>query len=157
MSRAFNDVSSAGTLAMSQHRLDSRWRTSFGNAVATHAQSLGLSVRRYESRRIAPGAIAAAVGVIALTYSITRGTDVADRRLVEVAGRSRVAVLVAVVALALATYNRAIASDQKPTAAGTRAGERMDGVPAQAARPDPVRGDRARCRRRNSRRWRWRA
>ena len=43
MSRAFNDVSSAGTLAMSQHRLDRRWRTRFGHSVAAHAQSLGLS------------------------------------------------------------------------------------------------------------------
>ena len=38
MSRAFNDVSSAGTLAMSQHRLDRRWRNRFGHAVAAHAQ-----------------------------------------------------------------------------------------------------------------------
>ena len=118
MSRAFNDVSSAGTLAMSQHRLDRRWRTRFGHAVAAHAQSLALSARRFEITSIAPGAVAAATGVIALTYSITRGTDIpiAD------SWKSRgvaVAVLIAVIALALATYNRAIASDQKPTSAGT--------------------------------------
>ena len=77
MSRAFNDVSSAGTLAMSQHRLDRRWRTSFGNAVATHAQSLGLERPPFRTCVDRTGAIAAAVGVIALTYSITRGTDVA--------------------------------------------------------------------------------
>jgi hypothetical protein len=125
MSRAFNDVSSAGTLAMSQHRLDHRWRTRFGQAVAAHAQSLGLSVRRFEIGAIAPGAIAAAAGVIALTYSVTRGTDVP----IEDSWKSRgaaVAVLIAVVALALATYNRTVACDQKPTTAGRqRANEWM--------------------------------
>jgi hypothetical protein len=123
MSRAFNDVSSAGTLAMSQHRLDRRWRTRFGHAVAAHAQSLGLSVRRFDVASIAPGAIAAGVGVIALAYSITRGTDipVAD------SWKSRgvaVAVLIALVALALATYDRTITSDQKPTQAGSERASR---------------------------------
>ncbi len=118
MSRAFNDVSSAGTLAMSQHRLDRRWRTRFGHAVAAHAQSLGLSARRFEIAAIAPGAIAAAAGVIALTYSITRGTDVP----IEDSWQSRavaLAVVLGVIGLALATYNRAITSDQKSTPAGT--------------------------------------
>lgn len=118
MSRAFNDVSSAGTLAMSQHRLDRRWRTRFGHAVAAHAQSLGLSARRFEMASIAPGAIAAAAAVIALTYSITRGADVP----VADSWKSRgvaLAVLIAVVALALATYARATSSDQKPTTAGS--------------------------------------
>jgi hypothetical protein len=118
MSRAFNDVSSAGTLAMSQHRLDRRWRTRFGHAVAAHAQSLGFSARRFEWTSIAPGAVAAAVGVIALAYSITRGTDVA----VADSWKSRaiaLAVLLAVVGLAMATYDRTITSDQRPTSLGS--------------------------------------
>ena len=118
MARAFNDVSSAGTLAMSQHRLDRRWRTRFGHAVATHAQSLGLSARRFEWTSIAPGAVAAAVGVIALTYSITRGTDVA----VADSWKSRaiaLAVMLAVVGLALVTYDRTVTSDQRPTPLGS--------------------------------------
>jgi hypothetical protein len=125
MSRAFNDVSSAGTLAMSQHRIDRRWRTRFGHAVATHSQSLGLSVRRFEIASIAPGAVAAAAGAIALTYSITRGTDIpiAD------SWKSRgiaLAVLIALVALAVATYDRTVTSDQKPTGLGRqRAGQWM--------------------------------
>jgi hypothetical protein len=118
MARAFNDVSSAGTLAMSQHRLDRRWRTRFGHATAAHAQSLGLSVRRFEIGSIAPGAIAAAVGVIALTYSITRGADIPVADSWKSRGAA-VAVLIALVALALATYDRAVTSDQKPTDVGS--------------------------------------
>jgi hypothetical protein len=121
MSRAFNDVSSAGTLAMSQHRLDRRWTTRFGHGVAAHAQSLGLSVQRFEWLSVVPGAVAAAVGLIALTYSLTRGTDVA----VEDSWQSRtlaLAVLMAIVALALVTFDRAVSTDQRPTPEGeTRA------------------------------------
>jgi hypothetical protein len=118
MSRAFNDVSSAGTLAMSQHRLDHRWRTRFGHAVAAHAQSLGLCTRRFEWGAVVPGAIASAVALIALTYSVTRGTDVA----IEDSWQSRglaLLVLLATVGLAWATFDRATSHVQRPTAAGT--------------------------------------
>ncbi len=118
MSRAFNDVSSAGTLAMSQRRLDHRWRTRFGNAVAGHAQSLGLCTRRFEWSAVAPGAIASAVGLIALTYSITRGTDVP----IEDSWKSRsiaLLIVLAIIGLAWATFDRATSPDQRPTTAGT--------------------------------------
>jgi hypothetical protein len=117
MSRAFNDVSSAGTLALSQHRLDRRWRTRFGHSVGAHAQALGLTVRRFEWPSVAPGAIASAVGLIALTYSLTRGTDVA----VSDSWKSRsfaLLVLGAIVALGWATLSRAVASDQRATPLG---------------------------------------
>ena len=65
--RAFNDVTSAGTLAISQYRLDRRWRQRFAHAVADHAHALGLSQRRHGFASLAPGLAAAAVAAIALT------------------------------------------------------------------------------------------
>jgi hypothetical protein len=125
MSRAFNDVSSAGTLAMSQHRLDHRWRTRFGHAVAAQAQALGLSRRRFEWPSVAPGACLSGVAVIALTYAVTRGTDVA----VADSWQSRAVALftlLGVIGLAWATFDRAVSPDQSPTEEGrTRAVEWM--------------------------------
>jgi hypothetical protein len=117
MSRAFNDISSAGTLAMSQHRLDHRWRTRFGHAVGAHAQSLGLTVRRFEWPSVVPGALAAAIGLIALTYSLTRGTDVAVADSWKSRGLALV-VLAAIVLLGWATASRAMAADQRATPLG---------------------------------------
>lgn len=116
-SRAFNGVISAGTLAISQHRLDRRWRYRFGHAVADHAASAGLCRRRYVPMRYGPAAVAASIAAIAWISSVTRGTDVAF----EDSWRSRLVALLAlagVVALAAVTADRAAGSDQAPTEAG---------------------------------------
>ena len=76
-SRAFNGVISAGTLAISQHRLDRRWRNRFGHAVAEHARSLDLCDRRYTTVQIVPPIAAGSIALLAWVYSVTRGTDVA--------------------------------------------------------------------------------
>jgi hypothetical protein len=118
-SRAFNDVCSASTLAMSQHRLDRRWRQRFSHAVAAHAQLLGLTVRRHRVATVAPGAVAAAIAVIALTYSFTRGTDVD----LSESWRPRllaIAALVGAVLLALHTFERAAGADQTFTERGAQ-------------------------------------
>lgn len=116
-SRAFNGVVSAGTLAISQHRLDRRWRYRFGHAVADHAAALGLCTRRYTPIRLLPAAAAVVVAALAWISSVTGGTDVAF----EESWRSRLVALlalVAIVALAAATADRAAGSDQVPTDAG---------------------------------------
>jgi hypothetical protein len=117
-SRAFNDVSSASTLALSQHRLDRRWMQRFSHAVAAHGRTLDLTERRHSVVTIAPGAGAAGVAVIALTYAVTRGSDVD----VSESWRPRllaVAALVAAVALAVRTFERAGAAAQRPKPGGS--------------------------------------
>ena len=73
-SRAFNDVISAGTLAISQHRLDRRWWLRFRRAVAAHAAGMGLSVRRYTPIEIAPAAALCAIGLVTW-WTAGRGGD----------------------------------------------------------------------------------
>lgn len=116
-SRAFNDVVSAGTLLLAQHRLDRAWRRRFASEVARHAHQLGLSRRRFTLAAVVPGAIAVAAAVVSLTVSVTSGTDapLAD------SWRPRAVVLIALVAtigLAARTYERFAGSEQSPTPAG---------------------------------------
>jgi hypothetical protein len=116
-SRAFNGVISAGTLAISQHRLDRRWRNRFGHAVADHARALELCHRRYATMQIVPAIGAGSVALLAWVYSVTRGTDAS----LEASWRPRalaLLTLVAIGALAWAIVDRAIGSDQAPTDGG---------------------------------------
>jgi hypothetical protein len=116
-SRAFNGVVSAGTLVISQHRLDHRWRRRFSNAVADHARSSGLCRRRYGMVHLAPPAAAAAVAAVAWIAAVTGGTGASF----ESAWRPRAIALVALAALVhlvVVTVDRAIGSDQLPTDAG---------------------------------------
>lgn len=118
-SRAFNDVISAGTLAISQHRLDRRWWLRFRRAVAAHAAGLGLSVRRYTAIEIAPAAVLAGIALVAWWMAGRGGEEIA----IADSWRSRavwVLALVAIVALAWVTAMRALGSAQRPTELGRR-------------------------------------
>lgn len=118
-SRAFNDVISAGTLAISQHRLDRGWWLRFRRAVAAHAAGLGLSVRRYTAVEIGPGAVLAGIALIAWWAAGRGGEEVA----IADSWLSRaiwVLALVAILALAWVTAMRALGSAQRPTDLGRR-------------------------------------
>jgi hypothetical protein len=115
--RAFNDVASANTLAGSHHRLDRRWWLRFRRAVAAHAHQLGLSDRRYSPIELAPAGVAALVGLIACWIGARGGEEVAlsdswkSRALWAIA-------VVALIALAKGTVDRAIGSAQRPSELG---------------------------------------
>lgn len=115
--RAFNDVTSAGTLAASHHRLDRRWWQRFRRSVAASAQQLGLSHPRYSVTELAPPAACAAVALIALWMSVRGGTDAA----ISESWQSRTlwfVVLGGVGFLAWHTLERVLGSAQTPTDAG---------------------------------------
>ena len=115
--RAFNDVTSAGTLAASHHRLDRRWWFRFRRSVATRAQELGLSHQRYSAVELTPPAACAAIALIALWMSVRSG----DGAAIADSWKSRalwVAVLIWVGLLAWHTIERALGSAQSPTEAG---------------------------------------
>lgn len=116
-SRAFNDVISAGTLAVSQHRLDRRWWLRFRRAVAGHAAQLGLSVRRYTPLEIAPAAAFLAIALVSWWIAGRSGDEVA----IVDSWRSRtvwVITLALVATLAWATAMRALGAAQRPTDLG---------------------------------------
>lgn len=116
--RAFNDVTSAHTLAASHHRLDRRWRLRFDRAVAGESNRLGLSTRRYTPLELAPGTVASAVGLIAIWFGARGGDEIA----IADSWKSRaiwVVALIALAALAWGTVNRAIGSAQRPTDLGS--------------------------------------
>ena len=121
--RAFNDVTSANTLAASRDRLDGAWTSRFARAVATNAQQLGITVPRYGVNRWSPAAVACGVAAIALLWS-WRTDGEAD---ITTSWRPRlvwVFVLVATVGLAMSTWRRVRRSAQLPTTAGLqRSGE----------------------------------
>lgn len=113
-SRAFNGVISASTLAISQHRLDRRWRLRFERAVVDDARARGWCRRRYDAVRLAPPAAAAAVALVAWVVSVTGGADASF----EDSWRPRalaLATLVALAALVWLTAERAVGADQLPT------------------------------------------
>lgn len=115
--RAFNDVASAGTLAASHHRLDHRWWRRFRRSVATTSSELGLSHRRYSPVELAPAAVAAAIGLIALWLAVQNGNEIA----VADSWKSRAvwfATLGGVGLLAWRTAERAMGSAQTPTEIG---------------------------------------
>jgi hypothetical protein len=116
--RAFNDLTSANTLAASHHRLDQRWWLRFGRSVAAVSQQLGLTRRRFTAVEVAPAGVAAAIGLLIAWFGARRGDQIAlddswKPRLVWLAA------VAATVALAWRTVLRAIGSAQRPTDAGT--------------------------------------
>lgn len=116
-SRAFNDVVSAGTLAVAQDRLDRRWWLRFRRAVAAHAQATGLSVRRYTPVELAPVGAAVTFGLVATWMSGRGGEQVA----IADSWRSRaiwLAVVGALGVLAWCTVERALGAAQRPTELG---------------------------------------
>lgn len=115
--RAFNDVTSANTLAASRDRLDEAWRARFARAVAESAQQFELTYPRYGTYRWSPVAGAAGMAGVALLWSWSAADDVdlAD------SWRPRLLWLMAVVAsigLGLATFRRVRQAAQLPTRAG---------------------------------------
>jgi hypothetical protein len=138
--RAFNDVTSANTLAASHHRLDRRWWLRYGRAVVAQSQELGLSSRRYTALELVPAAVAAFVGLVACWVGARGGEPVA----VSESWKSRlvwVLALVALVALAWQTAMRVIGSAQRPTDLGVARsaawigyrGRLRDRIPAHAS------------------------
>lgn len=117
-SRAFNDVSSAGTLALDQHRLDRQWRHRFRQAVSSDAQQLGLSRRRYSMISIVPGAVCTAFGLVAVMAALLGGQD-ADFAATWKPAAVAIATLLALAVLAQVTWHRATSADQTPTGRGT--------------------------------------
>jgi hypothetical protein len=115
--RAFNDTTSAGTLAASHHRLDRRWWRRFGHSVAGQAQSLGLTIRRYTPVELAPPAVATLIGLVAGWFGARGGDQIA----IAESWRSRavwLAVLIALIWLGVSIVERAVGSDQRPTELG---------------------------------------
>jgi hypothetical protein len=115
--RAFNDVTSANTLAGSHHRLDRRWWLRFDRTVAADSQQLGLTNRRYSPLAVAPGAAAAAVGLLACWFGARGGDQIA----ISDSWKARavwLAALIVLAALAWHTVYRAIGAAQRPTDLG---------------------------------------
>jgi hypothetical protein len=116
-SRAFNDVSSASTLALSHHRLDRRWWFRFERGVAADAAARGLSSRRYTPIELAPPIGLAAVGVIAWWFAGRNGDEVA----IADSWLSRaiwIATLGVLALLGWVTASRALGGAQRPTEQG---------------------------------------
>ena len=115
--RAFNDATSAGTLAASHHRLDRRWRLRFDRSVAAAGAELDLCRRRYTTLEIAPPAACSLIATIAAWMAINDGSEVA----VADSWRPRAiwfVLLAAVAVLAWRTIERAIGAAQRATEAG---------------------------------------
>ncbi|HUF97092.1 MAG TPA: hypothetical protein VMM60_03110 [Ilumatobacter sp.] len=121
--RAFNDVTSANTLAASRDRLDQSWRNRFARSVGNDAQQHGLTLPRYPIQRWVPEVVAAVLAALALVWSWRNATDVG----VQEGWEPRVlwlATAAAVIALGVATNRRVRSAAQTPTAAGLqRSGE----------------------------------
>ncbi|MDJ0767494.1 MAG: DUF2207 domain-containing protein [Ilumatobacter sp.] len=118
-SRAFNDVASANTLAMSHHRLNRRWWTRFGRSVAADAQEQGLCRRRYTPTQLVPPAALAVTGLIVAWVAARGGDEIA----LTDSWASRavwIGVIGAAGLLAWRTVERAIGSSQRPTEVGTQ-------------------------------------
>ena len=115
--RAFNGVSSAGTLELSHHRLDWRWRLRFARNVAQQSVDLGFTKRRYGATTVAASAVCAAIAIIACLLAIRNGTqvDIAE------SWKSRtvwLGVFVGACLLGWRTIERAVGAAQLPTDAG---------------------------------------
>ncbi len=121
--RAFNDVTSANTLAASRERLDDAWISRFARAVAIDAQQHGIAVPRYGVNRWSPVAVAVGAAATALLWSWRTAGD-AD---LTASWRPRLVwlvVLLAAVGLTVSTWRRVRRSAQLPTTAGLqRSGE----------------------------------
>jgi hypothetical protein len=116
-SRAFNDVSSASTLAGSHHRLNRRWWLRFERAVADESASRGLSTTRYTAIELAPPAALAAVALIAWWLAGRGGDEVA----IADSWQSRtvwIVTLLAIAGLVWVTALRAMGGHQRPTELG---------------------------------------
>ena len=117
--RAFNDVSSANTLAASHHRLDRRWWWRFERAVARESVERGLSERRYSPAALVTPAAIALTGAFAWWFGARGGDEVA----IVDSWQSRsvwLAVAVALVTVTWYTLVRALGGAQRPTAVGLR-------------------------------------
>ncbi len=117
--RAFNDLTSANTLAASHHRLDQRWWLRFGKSVAELSQELGLTRARYTPLELAPPALTVVIGLVVGWVGARGGDEVA----LSESWRPRTiwaGALIAIAALAWRTALRTIGSAQRPTDAGTQ-------------------------------------
>lgn len=135
--RAFNDVTSANTLAASRDRLDDAWRHRFAGSVADHAQLGGLTLPRYPTRRWAPVAGAVGLASIGLLWSWRGAADVGVRdswqpRLVWLL------TLAAAVGLGVATKRRVRGAAQLPTPVGLARGGQWLGYRSRLQQRIPV-------------------
>ena len=115
--RAFNDTTSAGTLAASHHRLDRRWWRRFGHGVAQQSQTLGLTKRRYTPVELVPPAAATLIGVFAAWFGARDGDEVAISESWKARGFWLTTVIVLVL-LGVSVAERALGADQRPTELG---------------------------------------
>jgi hypothetical protein len=117
-SNAFDGVTSAGTLAATQRRLNRRWWSRFRQEVVRAARGLGLTHRRYAADLLGPPAAAAALGAVFAWWAVASGEPgVAMRDDVSV----RVAwavIVVALAGLAWSVMRLATGASELPTAIG---------------------------------------
>ena len=142
--RAFNDVTSANTLASSHHRLDRRWWLRFDRTVATDSQQLGLTDRRYTPSHDGTRRSRRRGRVCWRAGSELRG---GDQIAISDSWKPRTVWLAALIALATLAWNtayRAIGSAPAADRSRCGPGSGVDGVPAAAPRPDPRSRQRAR-------------
>ena len=115
--RAFNDVSSASTLALSHHRLNRRWWLRFQRSVGDEAQTRGLSTPRYTPVELAPPAVLTGIALLTWWFAGRNGDDVA----LSASWQSRtiwVLTLGAIAGLGWVTALRFLGGAQRPTALG---------------------------------------
>lgn len=129
-SRAVDDLVSAGTLAISQGRLDRAWWRRFRRSVADVGSTSGWCVRRYRPIDVAPTAAAAVLGLVVAWTSARGGEEVAlaDSWVARLVWSSAIG---GHLALAWRSAERASGSAQVPTEAG---GERAAAWLAYRAR-----------------------
>jgi len=121
--RAFNDVTSANTLAASRDRIDEAWMAEFARAVAGTAQQQQLTFSRYGVNRWSPAAAATGVAMAALLWSWRTAEDVD----LSTSWQSRLLwllTLLAATGVGVSTLRRVRRAAQLPTPAGLqRAGQ----------------------------------
>jgi hypothetical protein len=128
---AFDGVTSAGTLAATQRRMNRRWWARFRHEVVRAARTLGLTHRRYAADLLVPPAVATAAGAVFAWWAVASGeAGVAMRDEVGV----RVAwalVVLALVALAWSVLRLATGASELPTEVGAARADRWLGYRAK--------------------------
>lgn len=135
--RAFNDVTSGATLAVSQRRLGRRWFHRFDAAVAALAEQAGLAARRYTAVHLGPAVAAALLAAYGLWRAVSDGSEVA----VADSWRSRGLWLAAVVGLATLVWRtiaRARGAAATPTQLGLERAEAWLGYRARLGERIPA-------------------
>jgi Predicted membrane protein (DUF2207) len=115
---AFDGVTSAGTLAATQRRLDRRWWARFRREVVRSARNHGLTHRRFAADVLGPPAVASAVGGLFAWWAVASG-EVGVAMKDDVAVRVTWAVaVIALAALAWSVVRLSRSASELPTEAG---------------------------------------